>query len=182
MHPLFTQYLIESENVRLQSRRLAPKLEVCHWNATGFSGVGVQGRGPGLKIVGNIHRFLALKGGQGSKSGPIYTDFWLRGAECTPSIPNINIECENVRQHSRRMVPKLEACQSNPTRFSGVHVFIECHSTKSFPDIFWNFLVFYLYHSHLAYTYMYVPTFFQNVGQVGRHPQFSFMFFFWSNF
>ena len=45
----------------IQSRRLAPKLEVCHWNATGFSGVGVQGRGPGLKIVGkyyNIHRFL----------------------------------------------------------------------------------------------------------------------------
>ena len=56
----------------------------------------MQGRGPDLKIVGHIHRFLALKGGQGSKSGPVYTDFWLRGAECTPSIPNINIDCKNA--------------------------------------------------------------------------------------
>ena len=59
-----------SENIQLQSRRLTPILGRRH---------GIPaGRGMGYK-----------EGDQGSKSGPIYTDFRRRGAECTPSIPKI---------------------------------------------------------------------------------------------
>ena len=100
-NPFYTKYkiYIKCENVRLQSRGLALILEVCQSNATGFSGVGVQGREPGLKIVGNLHRILAPTGGQGSKSGPIYTDFWLRGAECTPSLQHKDIILMYINQH-----------------------------------------------------------------------------------
>ena len=47
------------ENVQLQSRRLSPKLGSVPLRRHGFSGVGIWGRGPGLHIGVNIHRFPA---------------------------------------------------------------------------------------------------------------------------
>ena len=36
-----------------------PYKEVCHSGATGFPGVGIRGRGPGLQIGDNLRRFPA---------------------------------------------------------------------------------------------------------------------------
>ena len=62
-------------------------------------------------------RILGGRGvGKGAKAlnrskGYMYQDFWRRGARCTPSISNINIEWENVRLQSTHLAPQLEVYQ-----------------------------------------------------------------------
>ena len=71
-----------------------PYMEFCHSGATGFPGVGIRGRGPGLQIGDNLRRFSAPR----RREYPLYTQ-------------NKWIILKMFLLQSRRLVPILGSVQ-----------------------------------------------------------------------